>query len=81
MCREFLEGRGWLVQWPRPWETPIAFRARLGICAQTLDRALKHKRRPPVALDRGAKGRLRELAATAAFEEFCLRFKKGESEA
>jgi hypothetical protein len=80
MCREYLEGRGWLVQWPREWETPAAFCARLGICYQTLDRSLRRRGCPPVALHRGnnGHGRLVELAPTRAFEEFCVRNKKAQ---
>ncbi len=81
ICRDYLTERGWLVQMPHEWERPNDFCARLGIGSQTLIRKLKDRHRPPVAQHRGKTGRLVELAATKAFEEFCLRFKKGESEA
>ena len=47
----------------------------------TLNRKLKDRHRPPVAQHRGKRGRLVELAATKAFEEFCTRHKNGKSEA
>lgn len=72
---EWLEGRGWIVQRPRDWEKPNAFCRRLGISGKTLHKKLKERNCPRLGLDRGEHGRLRALAATAAFEEFCTREK------
>jgi hypothetical protein len=77
MAKE-LRRRGWSVEMPREWETPISFRLLLGfkhdlhISDQHLARRMRDPRCPHVEVERGQKGRLVRLASNPAFEKFVL---------
>jgi len=73
----FLRARGWVCEIPRQWETPGEFMARLGVNHSQFNRRIHDKRSPlPKDCIHWCSGtnrrRVRALAATKAFETFCL---------